>query len=112
MNTSAPGNRILREEFIFNAALELCDPEKRAAYLALACGDDYARRVTIEKMLAADHDSFFDKSAAQPGPVEARTLAAGLTAEPAIFAERIDRYQLLQRIGEGGCGVVYLAEQQ
>src|SRR5579871_5528559 len=49
---------------------------------------------------------------------ESGESTANLSAEPPPSAplrqvhERIDRYKLLQRIGEGGCGIVYLAEQQ
>jgi len=113
MNAPAPQDRIAREETIFNAAVELRDPAKRTAYLDLACDGDPALRMRLESMLAADTDSFFEKPLAQPSPADLATLAAPPMPEPepAVLGERIGRYKLLQKIGEGGCGVVYMAEQ-
>jgi len=113
MNAPAPPDRITREETIFNAAIELRDPAKRATYLELACDGDPALRARLEKMLAADGDSFFDKPIPAPALANAVTPVASASpvAEPVTMSEYIGRYKLLQRIGEGGCGVVYLAEQ-
>src|SRR5438093_12162497 len=113
MNAPVPPDRITREETIFNAAVELNEPAKRAAYLELACEGDPTLRARLEKMLAADGDSFFEKPIPAPALAEAATLAASAApvAEPAEMSEHIGRYKLLQKIGEGGCGVVYIAEQ-
>src|SRR5437016_126536 len=113
MKATAPPDRITREETIFNAAVELRDPAKRAAYLDLACDGDRALRARLEKMLAADADSFFEKPIPAPSLADAATLAASASpvAEPVEMSEHIGRYKLLQKIGEGGCGVVYMAEQ-
>ena len=70
----APPDRITREETIFNAAVELRDPAKRAAYLDLACDGDPALRARLEKMLAADEDSFFEKPIPSPSLADAATL--------------------------------------
>jgi hypothetical protein len=114
MKTPVPLDRITREETIFNAAIELRDPTKRAAYLDLACEGDPALRTRLEKMLAADGDSFFEKPIPAPPPAETATLAASASpdAEPLALSEHIGRYKLLQKVGEGGCGVVYMAEQE
>ena len=61
MNAPVTLDRFTREETIFNAAVELRDPANRIAYLNLASDGDPALRVRLEKMLAADHDSFFEK---------------------------------------------------
>src|SRR5881409_1712606 len=113
MNAPVPPDRITREETIFNAAVELSDPAKRAAYLELACDGDAALRARLEKMLAADGDSFFEKPLPAQSLGDAATLAASSSpgAEPLAVSEHIGRYKLLQKIGEGGCGVVYMAEQ-
>src|SRR5260221_8833077 len=105
MNAPASPDRITREETIFNAAVELREPAKRAAYLELACDGDPALRARLEKMLAADADSFFEKPIPVPLPDDAATLAvsAAPVAEPMALSERIGRYKLLQKIGEGGC---------
>jgi hypothetical protein len=113
MNEPLPPDRIAREETIFNAAIELSDLAKRATYLELACDGDPALRARLEKMLAADGDSFFEKPIPAPALADAATLAASAVpaSEPVVLSEQIGRYKLLQRIGEGGCGVVYMAEQ-
>src|SRR5437762_9871776 len=112
MKAPASPDRITREETIFNAAVELRDAAKRAAYLGLACDGDPALRARLEKMLAADADSFFEKAIPAPSLADAATLAAlSPVAEPVEMSEHIGRYKLLQKIGKGGCGVVYMAEQ-
>jgi serine/threonine protein kinase len=100
-----------REEEIFDAARELAAHE-RAAYLAERCGQDADLRQRIEGMLAADADAgeFFKTHDAPSSTV----IVADASLSPSIekAGDRIDRYKLLQQIGEGGCGVVYMAEQE
>jgi serine/threonine protein kinase/tetratricopeptide (TPR) repeat protein len=107
-----------REVAIFSAALEL-ESSQRAAYLGKACADDPALRQRIEGLLA-DHDKALNFLETPPPGAEG--LPPG--AEPSIApvgpsgsptekaGDRIGRYKLLQQIGEGGCGVVYMAEQE
>ena len=100
-----------REVNVFNAARRL-PPGRRAAYLAETCADDAALRRRIEALLQADDEAgaFLDGPAAAPvGPGETMRVAA-VPSEKA--GDRIGRYKLLQQIGEGGCGVVYMAEQE
>jgi serine/threonine protein kinase/tetratricopeptide (TPR) repeat protein len=92
---------------IFDAAIEL-PPDGRAAYLQEACGDDDALRKRVEALLRA-HESA-EKFMDMPAVVVTGEAVANKAAEQ--IGERIGRYKLLQRIGEGGCGVVYLAEQE
>jgi len=89
---------------IFNAAEELEDAVERAAYLDRACGSDANLRQSVEKLLRAHGaaGSFF-------GGATAANVDLPVTERP---GERIGRYKLLQIIGEGGCGVVYMAEQE
>ncbi|HXP62713.1 MAG TPA: serine/threonine-protein kinase, partial [Dongiaceae bacterium] len=90
---------------VFDQASEITDPRERAAFLARACAEDRVLRAEVEGLLEAHEEAggfLADVSSDQrPGP-------AGPAPEA---AERIGPYTLLQKIGEGGCGVVYLAEQ-
>jgi len=97
-----------RDVVIFTEAAQLPNAE-RAAYLERVCGGDDALRRRVEALLQA-HDrvgDFLEQSPQKPAS-EARMRA--FIAE--IPGERIGRYKLLQQIGEGGCGVVYMAEQE
>src|SRR5688572_5409504 len=98
------------EETIFNAARQLSDPQQRALYLKWACGSDAVLRARMECLLAADHkaDAFLAADPLDLKKLPPETLAA-ITEPPATM---VGRYKLLQNIGEGGCGVVYMAEQE
>ena len=92
---------------IFDAAVEL-PRGMRAAYLQEACGDDEVLRLRVEALLGA-HDSagtFMGRPAVSP---QRETLPSGPAEK---VGDHIGRYKLLQQIGEGGCGVVYMAEQE
>ena len=92
---------------IFDAAVEL-PRGMRAAYLHEACGDDEVLRLRVEALLGA-HDSagtFMGRPAVSP---QRETLPSGPAEK---LGDHIGRYKLLQQIGEGGCGVVYMAEQE
>jgi eukaryotic-like serine/threonine-protein kinase len=97
----------MSERSIFIAALEKDDPAERAAYLAQACADDLPLRERIERLLKAHEpaESFLER-----GP---SVLDATDDYEPIAECAGtvIGPYKLLQQIGEGGMGVVYMAEQ-
>ena len=108
------------EVAIFAAALEL-PADQRGAYLDQACAGDAALRRQVEALLRVHDDAgeFFEKLASVAQPTAAERAMPGATGTiriPAIPSEkagdRIGRYKLLQQIGEGGCGVVYMAEQE
>ena len=103
----------MTEREVFVAALQIGDPAGRNAYLDRACADDTALRRRVNGLLGAlgrvgeflevpvavvadpDRTHGFDPEAAGEGPGEA-----------------IGPYRLVESIGEGGMGVVWLAEQQ
>src|ERR1041385_6444140 len=107
-------------EIIFNAALVLSSAE-RSAYLAEACGNDVPLRQRVELLLRA-HETARGFLPEDPA-ISLRTRVAAKTevASQADTLEvspdnekpgnRIGRYKLLEQIGEGGCGIVYVAEQ-
>src|SRR5687768_13599740 len=93
-------------ETILCAAVEISDPGQRAAYLDHACGDDAVLRRDVARMVE-DHfraGMFLER----PSPALPATYLQPLTERPGTH---IGRYKLLEQIGEGGMGVVYVAEQ-
>jgi eukaryotic-like serine/threonine-protein kinase len=96
-----------REEAVFEAALQLSIGQ-RSAYLDKECAGDAELRRRVEALLGAfERAGGFMKQSADP------TLVIPFRAPPAEKpGDCIGRYKLLEQIGEGGCGVVYVAEQQ
>jgi tetratricopeptide (TPR) repeat protein len=97
------------EKEIFFEALDKQTPEERAAFLDGACGKDSALRARVEALLTNHYqeDAFMKKPA-----VEGEIPTIRISPIPEAVGTVIGRYKLLQQIGEGGCGVVYVAEQE
>jgi serine/threonine protein kinase/tetratricopeptide (TPR) repeat protein len=97
----------MNEHELFAAALEIDDPDRRAAYLDRACGGDHAMRARVEALLRAHEQAgSFLQAPPVAGPPTLDTPRA-----PEGPGTVIGPYKLLQPIGEGGMGTVYMAEQ-
>src|SRR5437016_3996207 len=95
------------EETIFAEALRL-SPEERASYLAQATHGNAELRQQVESLLRSYAAGNFLEQAAAPELRQTRHMTIPLTEKT---GDSIGHYKLLQQIGEGGCGVVYMAEQ-
>jgi hypothetical protein len=100
-------NSLSALESIFVAALDKRSAEDRAAYLDEACGHDSELRRHMERLLNAQASAGSFLQDRVPGP--AGTIDQQPQEQPGTI---IGPYKLLQQIGEGGMGVVYMAEQQ
>jgi WD40 repeat protein/serine/threonine protein kinase len=96
----------VNERTLFLAALEIADPAARAAYLDQACTGDAMLRRRLDVLLQ-EH--------ARPGSLLACPPHLGVTLDEQV-SERpgtvIGPYKLMEQIGEGGMGLVFVAEQQ
>jgi serine/threonine protein kinase len=114
-----------REEELFDVARRLTGAAECSAFLDRACAGDSALRARIEDLLAAgaEAERFFTESGSALNHLGAPLQfsrgttgsngahRANLAGEEPV-GTRIGRYKLLQKIGEGGWGVVYMAEQE
>ncbi len=113
------------EDLVYEAALRVKDAGARRVFLDQACVGDGDLRAAVEEMLStqAAAERFFAQGT-QALKITAEALQWG-DSGPALKGDsrvklpedervgtRIGRYKLMERIGEGGCGSVYLAEQE
>ncbi|REK17434.1 MAG: tetratricopeptide repeat protein [Planctomycetota bacterium] len=93
---------------IFADALEFQTEQERQAFIDQACGQDAGLRAQIEGLLQAHVEAGNFLAGRDASPSGAKT-----THQPrAAAGETIGPYKLLEEIGEGGMGIVYMADQQ
>jgi serine/threonine protein kinase len=97
----------MKAEEIFLAVVEMSSPIERAAYLDQVCGDDAGLRRWIEGLLRSHEQggSFLEGPLFEPQP------SLGDASQTEGPGSQVGPYKLLEPIGEGGMGVVYMAEQ-
>jgi serine/threonine protein kinase len=108
-----------REQELFAAALEIADPAERERFLDQACAGDSSLRRELagllsghdrsERLFSAGVSRFVTESV---DGLRKTALSGGEDVETEEIGAYIGRYRVLQLLGEGGCGLVYLAEQQ
>ena len=94
--------RLSDAEVIFNQALEHGPGEQRAEFVRRACGADDQLRSKVERLLQAHEEA--------GGFLHTRTTDTSPLSEGP--GTQIGKFKILEQIGEGGFGVVYMAEQK
>jgi serine/threonine-protein kinase len=100
-----PDDRWRRVRELFDAALDR-EPDDRAAFLAAECGDDEDLRREVASLLSADSE--------QGDPV-AEAIDVAAPARPGAtlrLGRLVGPYRIVDVVGEGGMGTVYLAERE
>ena len=90
----------------FSEAIEISDPDERQAFVERSCGDDVPLLHQLRRML----EQYYNPKTFMADPAVDASATFLPPSEKA--GDRIGRYKLLEQIGEGGMGVIYMAEQE
>jgi len=102
VNSATPPNR---EKEIFEQALDIEPAAERLAFVKRACGEDAALCARVQALLQAHGtDAGF-----LPDEPEGDTTVVSVSEK---LGDWIGRYRPMEKIGEGGCGIVYVADQE
>ncbi len=109
---------IVKEQSLFEAALALPAGAPRETFLQEACNGNVALHRRMTKLLDAHTQSeqFFPENASQMLGIDQAEVESLAVAQSSAVGEqpgqKVGRYKLLKQLGEGGCGIVYLAAQE
>jgi hypothetical protein len=98
----------MNERTIFLEAIEIDDADKQAAYVAQACGDNEELHQRVDALLRSHEQAGSFLKNDRPAVADTVDSPSSLEGPGAI----IGPYKLLQEIGEGGFGVVFMAKQE
>src|SRR5262245_5588924 len=93
-------------ESLYRAAVK-CEPARRKDFLLTACADDSELRGEVESLLASDREAeqFMEVPALH---IEAQSMAAD--SDYLLAGRQVSHYRIIEKIGEGGMGLVHKAD--
>ena len=99
----------LNEEAVFDIARHIEDPDVRKDYVDQACANAPALKVRVNELLKLHDD---EEASFLESPPEGMPPTVEISQVAGKVGQTIGRYTLREQIGEGGMGVVYVAEQE